>query len=264
LVVIWDNYSRPIHANDALCVFMTAATFSGRVLGVSDSSNFTNRALFIGTGNNIDITGDVARRILKCRIDANSERPSLRVFDIDPVAWMRAHRDKARCAALTLLRGFYTAGAPSQTLNRAGSFEDWDHMVRQCVLWLGAVGVATVSLGDPLKTAIESMDQDSQAGIVSQLLDAWYAEFDESWMSVTDVLGKAAQLSEGPLVTALEEAADDKYFTSRSLNRYLRKHRGEVLRGLKLKARKDGDTKNWRFQVIKNIDATIPTDPLLL
>ena len=46
-----------------------------------------------------------------------------------------------------VLRGFIRAGQPRLTPDRLASFELWDDLVRQCVLWLARENIA--ALGDP-------------------------------------------------------------------------------------------------------------------
>ena len=41
-----------------------------------------------------------------------------------------------RVDTLTILRGFVSAGQPKGTKDQTGSFEDWDRLVRQCVVWV--------------------------------------------------------------------------------------------------------------------------------
>ena len=77
-------------------------------------------------------------------------------------------------AALTLLRGFISAGKPRQTADRLGSFEQWDSLVRQCVIWLG--------LGDPIANIGRMRAHDPDSDRLLQFLTAvWRFKGSEPW-----------------------------------------------------------------------------------
>jgi hypothetical protein len=81
------------------------------------------------------------------RIDPRIEHAERRCFDVNARQHCREHRLTLVAAGLTLLRGFVAAGRPRSTPDRLASFEDWDDLIRQCIIWLGQNGIA--ALGDP-------------------------------------------------------------------------------------------------------------------
>jgi hypothetical protein len=258
--ILWDNFTQPIHGNSALCSFLTAPIFASRVLGVSKSESLPNKAILLLTGNNLKIEGDACRRILKCRIDAQIERPGLRSFSVAPATYVKENCRELRAAALTLMRGYFSRGAIRQSTNTAGSFETWDRMTRQCVVWLGKSGFASVGLEDPYKSALENMDQDPQEEIVLNVMRAWRALFGSEWKSagevlqVNDLFEDGVSSSNKTELLAAIAGIDPKGLNARRLGGWLQQHRDEIISGLRIIARRDSVSKNWRYSV-ERVDA---------
>lgn len=129
---------------------------------------------WFATGNNIEVQGDLSRRVIPIRILSDDERPERRTGYRHPNlrAWAKAERVRLATAGLTILRGYQAAGKPDQRLINFGSFEEWSSTVRQAVVWAG--------LPDPY-AGNEDVQQkaDSDAVGVGTLLQAWYAVFRE-------------------------------------------------------------------------------------
>ena len=60
-------------------------------------------------GNNLQISIDLASRVLRCTIDARVERPGTREFSWDPVEYARDNRVELVAAALTILLAYQNA-----------------------------------------------------------------------------------------------------------------------------------------------------------
>lgn len=254
-VIYWDNVVQPIYGNASLSAFLTAANFSSRVLGVSVEEEYPNRALMLLTGNNARIEGDACRRIVRCKIDAQMERPSLRVFALDPESFVLEHRTELWAAALTILRGFMSRGAPKQTADTAGSFEHWDRTVRQCVIWLGRSGLGEMKLGDPYRSAIESIDNDPLKDVILNVMRAWRDSFGDVYMSAGEVLGERS-ISSANQSLALTSAlaaieAGRGPLTAQRLGYWLQKHCDERVGGLYIKKDRDPKSGSWRYAVVK-------------
>ena len=245
-IVLWDNLTTPVYGNGALCAFVTAPMYTGRVLGVTQMASYQNRAMLLITGNNMKIEGDACRRILQCRIDSETERPGMRTFDLAPASYVRDHRREMRLAALTILRGFVSRGAPKQTGDTAGSFEEWDFLVRQCVIWLGRSGLATVGLGDPYESALISMDIDPTAEVVRDVMRAWRKDVGDAWLTAGEVLQRA---DFGSLREAIDAISTDVNFNAVRFGLWLQKHLGRVIDELRIDAKRDASTKSWRYAV---------------
>lgn len=252
-IILWDNFAQPVYGNAAICAFLTAAQFSQRVLGHSEFETLPNRALMVLTGNNLRVQGDACRRVLVCRIDAECEHPEVRSFNLAPAQWVRDHRREMRAAALTLLRAFQCRGAGKQTTDTVGSFELWDALVRQCIVWLGRSGFASVAIGDPFETALANVDSDPQADSLRDLMRTWREYFGDRWLSAGEVLQTMNNALE-PAAEALREAVEafeeGRSFNSKRFGRLLQKHRDELIDGLRIVTRRDTRSGNSCYAVL--------------
>ena len=116
------------------------------------------------------IQGDLYRRILTTRIDAKPDRPERRSFDIEPLEYCRERRHLIVAAALALLRGFIVAGQPRSTRDRLASYERWDNLIRQCVVWMADQGIA--DLGDPTACIEQAKAQEPERQKLAAFLEA--------------------------------------------------------------------------------------------
>lgn len=132
--VLFDNLEVPLESAN-LCGVLTSSTFRGRILGVSETATLGTWAVFMVTGNNLEVAADLTRRTVICRLNAKVENPEDRVFDFDPVAYVETHRARLVAAALTVLRVYHAAGRTAG-IAPFNSFEDWD-LVRGALVWLG-------------------------------------------------------------------------------------------------------------------------------
>ena len=145
--IVFDNISGAFKSG-ALCTYLTSAIYEGRTLGITEAPKVPTNAMFILTGNNPNIVGDLNRRLIRCDLDTRMEAPHKRSFDLEPLEYCRAHRLTMVRAALILLKAWHNAGRPRFTKDRTASFELWSDTVRQCVIWIGKNG--WLDVGDPI------------------------------------------------------------------------------------------------------------------
>lgn len=134
-IISIDNVTH-ILRSDQLCQLLTQEEVQVRVLGASKNVRIPSTALICATGNNLSIHGDLNRRSVRIRLDAKCERPDERRFDRDATGVALRKRTELVAAALTIVRAYLSAGAPSQA-SPMGSFEDWSDTVRSALIWLG-------------------------------------------------------------------------------------------------------------------------------
>jgi hypothetical protein len=138
-VVCLDNVETPL-GGPVLCSLMTEVSVMGRVLGKSEQKTLHTSCMFTVTGNNLQFEKDLARRVIRCKIDPAMERPEEREFPDMPDlrAWVLKERGRLLGAALSLLREFHKAGKPKfPGYKRIGSFEGWSDDIRACLAWAG-------------------------------------------------------------------------------------------------------------------------------
>ena len=133
-IILLDNVERPIQG-DFLCSILTQEVVQARILGQTERRVLPSLAVVIATGNNLEVYGDMCRRVVVCRLDAGMENPESRQFDFDACEEVRANRAELVVDALTILRAYHLAGCPDR-LPSFGSFEDWA-WVRGALVWLG-------------------------------------------------------------------------------------------------------------------------------
>lgn len=174
--VIWDNVIG-VFDSAALAGALTSQHYSDRILGKTGHANVPNKALWLLTGNNLTLAGDLPRRVLKCRIDPETDRPFARQFDLDPEAYCQQHRQRMVADSLTVIRGWLASGDAPAPGNMA-SFEAWDLMVRQPVAWIARRFDLLGEYADPM-VAVDA----------AQAADPEQEQLDALLCSLADVFG---------------------------------------------------------------------------
>lgn len=234
--ILLDNLSGAV-GGDHLAAALTSATYRGRILGQSAEVMVPTRTLWIGTGINLFPSADLVRRTLTIRLDAKTERPELRQFDIDPITWTREHLAEMQAAALAILR----AARPIDRM-ALGSFTEWDHQVRQAVLAIIQDGLAPCSMSDPLETVARERQTDPEIERLTNLLHAWAAFIADRPVTGADLVARAKSANDEALLGILDEVAGDGRgnINPRRLGHYLRRHEGRIISGLTIRKGREG------------------------
>jgi hypothetical protein len=151
---------------------LTSEAWSARVMGSQVDQSVPNKAVWMLTANNAELTRDLGRRAIRIRQDAKVERPELRNSFKHPdlKAWTIAHRADLVQAALTIIQNWIAKGRPAAVGARLSSFETWSTVMG------GILQAAEVEgfLDTGASMAVE--DEDSVEG--RAFVEAWYAAFD--------------------------------------------------------------------------------------
>lgn len=242
-VLLLDNVEGNIKS-PILAGFLTTPEWSDRVLGGNALMTAPNRLLTLFTGNNLNPLGDLVRRILIVRIDPRMDATAVwqRNFDEDPVQYVRENRQELVAAGLSLLLSFVRAGMPRIAKGRLASFEQWDDLVRQCVVWLGQSGIA--GLIDPIQQLRTAATQDPETDSLRNLLSHWHAAFGN-----TAVEAKTLCMSSHMYGPINDVALDRRGLPSvKVLAQYLRKYRGKVVDGMRIEMISGrSNTAYWRL-----------------
>lgn len=142
-VILFDNLEHGINF-PSLNNAVTSTMFSARILGRSEIVEFPNLATWLLTGNNVDVSGDVLRRICWIRLDAKSENPTARQqFKRGNIkAFLHHNRAHFIWAALVLVQNWIAAGCPPGK-ERMGSFESWSSVMGGILELAGIPGFLT-------------------------------------------------------------------------------------------------------------------------
>jgi hypothetical protein len=242
-VVIFDNIEALLKSPN-LAAFLTAPSWSDRILGGNTQIEAENRVLVLFTGNNLAPVGDITRRLIIVRIDPKIEASDVwkREFNLEPLGYVISNRQRMVVAALTLLSGYVTAGMPRSVPGRLGSFEQWDGLVRQCVIWIGTQGIG--NLVDPVKRLNDTAALDPEVTRLATLARAWFSQYGDSPQQLKDVV-LCGRLNEHLREVALDRRG---MLNPKILAGYLSKRTGKIVDGLgfeRVKGR--SNTAQWRI-----------------
>jgi hypothetical protein len=112
--------------NDDLTDLISRGEYQGRLLGASTILRLPARNVWTMTSNNAQLSPDMARRSVRIRLDAQSDRPEERSAFQHPElkAWTDANRGELIWACLTLVQSWIAAGKPPGTAT-LGGFNAW-------------------------------------------------------------------------------------------------------------------------------------------
>lgn len=163
-MVCLDNVSEGLRLEDStLNKVLTSRKNTFRILGKTERVELTNEATWFATGNQLNLSGDIARRALICYIDAKVIDPSSRAFAIGNLPQhVLDNRGMLMSMALSIVSSWMAAGKPEgeKAHRQYGSFTSWYEMIRPLLLWAGEGDVAeaidTVTEEDTEGAALEA------------------------------------------------------------------------------------------------------------
>ena len=159
-----DNVSGNLRS-DTLCQALEQPRVKVRIMGTLKNPVVDNPGtVWFFNGNNFTIAGDIIRRILHSRLNANSPFPWLRKFRQKPFEMIIADRGKYVAACLTIVKAYIVAGRPNKPTPIA-SYEGWSDNVRGALIWLDEA--------DPVQSAVEASGDDPDLRELSELFDVW-------------------------------------------------------------------------------------------
>src|SRR6185503_8574201 len=139
-LILLDNVKDGLDSAQ-LASALTAETWSDRLLGQTKMIDLPNRATWLVTANNPHLSLEIARRCVRVRLDAKTDRPWERKdFKHTPLRdWVRRNRARRVHAVLVLVRSWIAAGrrAGERVL---GSFESWAAVVGGILAHAGIPG----------------------------------------------------------------------------------------------------------------------------
>ncbi len=240
--ILLDNVKGQF-ASSALEAFLTDDKYSDRLLGASQMVRLPTNVLVLISGNNFRPRGDLWRRIITARIDPKAEHAERRRFEFDARGYCRENRQVLVAAALSLLRGFVDAGRPRITNDRLASFEAWDDLIRQCVLWMTDQGVA--QLGDPAASIANAKEQEPERQKLAAFLETTAAIMGVGADGVRWRTGDLIQRAKNAPLTdesgqalhdvLLEIAGERQSINPRILGRWIERHTDDRCGGLYIK-----------------------------
>lgn len=250
-IVNLDNIERPLFG-DLLCQVLSQSAVHLRPLGGSVQVTIVTNSAFLATGNNLDIRGDLKRRIVMVRLDAKMERPEQRKFERDVTDVVTERRGELITACLTIVRAYLAAGCPAVNASPYGGFEAWDAWCRRPLIWL--------DIPDPLLSSEEVRAEDPDIALQRSLFTAWDKAFGDVKVTASEVAQRAVEGTRGgdgqsvhtnPDLHEAVLAACGEKITSKRLGYWLRRHAMRVCEGYRLeRAGFDDHSKIAKWQLV--------------
>lgn len=225
-LIVIDNVEGTF-GSPSLAMAMTTGEIMDRKLGSTETIAATLRSVWTLTGNNVQYRADFGRRVVPIDLDPGVERPERRTFQRgDLIAYVQRHRPELVTAALTVLRGYVTAGHPSHGLSPVGSYESWDRLVRGAVVWAGGV--------DPMGGVQRMQDEaDDDVERIRSLLYAWKETLGSMQVTAAEAVKYATNNAD--LAEAMTAFCKDGRLNSRSVGYALRKIQGRIVDGFRFR-----------------------------
>lgn len=257
-VIHFDNVTGTLRS-PVLAGVLTSKTYGIRRLGSSERIETVNDRMFIFTGNNLSLGGDLARRMIHVRIDPGVPQPEMRTgFKItDLEGWAESHRGELLWALLTIARAWYADGRPGLPAEpRADTFAQVRESVGAMLSHAGFGGTF-----DAQETKPDDDGEDSQDW--ATFLTAVHAVFGTQKWRARDVVDKtrrsdafdsddtkSIRCSDLPGELPARHARFDD--VSKSLGRWLANHRNQFAGGYRVV--QDGSDKWGKFWRIETLE----------
>jgi phage/plasmid primase-like uncharacterized protein len=213
-ILLIDNLRRQLDAS-SVAAALTAPYWEDRVLGKSEMTRFPIRCVWIATGNNPQFSNEMARRMVRIRLDPHEDQPWLRKGFRHPnlLAWVWQRRARLVAACLTLGRAWIAAAMPRHQ-KTIGSFETWAQVMGGILEVAGVPGF----LGN-LKEMYEAAD--AEGSIWRGFVGLWWDRFGTQQVSAADLYDLALQCS-------LPLAKGDEHARRTSLGQALKRMRDRI------------------------------------
>lgn len=184
-VVHVDNVGGVLRSSYLAGLLTARGEMQERELGKSSNLSFTNDRVWVFTGNNPSLGGDLVRRTIMIMIDPNMANPETREFAIkDLPAWATENRNKLLWALLVMVRAWVTAGRPLAVRAQSDSFATWEATVAGILKACDVPGDFDQESG---KKAATGGDDDGLAGVLEHI---WAQHAGRDW-SVAEVFEAA-------------------------------------------------------------------------
>ena len=240
-ILLIDNLRRQLDAS-SVAAALTAPYWEDRVLGKSEMVRFPIRCVWIATGNNPQFSNEIARRMVRIRLDPHEDQPWLRegFRHANLLAWVWQNRARLVAACLTLGRAWIAAGMPRHD-KTIGSFEGWAQVMGGILEVAGVPGF----LGN-LKDMYEKAD--AEGGVWRGFVGQWWDRFGTQEVS-------AADLYELALQSSIPLAKGDEHAKRTSLGRALSRMRDRTYTtgGRRLRVHHAGSAhgvQRWELEIL--------------
>ena len=232
-VVVIDNLERVLDSS-SLASIIVSQRYEDRLLGKSEMVSGVARPVWVCTGNNPELGPQMARRIIRIRIDARAEFPwersNFRHRKLKK--WVEENRVRILCAVLVFIQKWIGAGKPllpddHPTKPQLGGFEDWREVIG------GILEVCKVPgfLENQREVYRES---DKKGKAWRSFVERWWAKYQDKPVGVRELFRLVVPMTEeeDPIDLKLGDGTDRALQTR--LGKALAKNRGQVSGGYRI------------------------------
>ncbi len=230
--ILFDNLRKRLDSDHVASV-LTAEVWRDRQIRTSSLLQIPVTNAWVATGNNAQVSEEIARRTLPIRLDPHDERPWDRkgFRHQDLIRWTAEKREDLIWSALTLVQAWVADGMPDGSLT-VGMFEDWARVLSGIFEVVGIPGLRENWL-DWFE------DRPSEENRTRQVVEAWQDEFGGDQV-------RAGQLL--PVVGPLFDIPPDGSKPSQTmLGGQLKKLNGQVVDGFEIVGRDVSGSMAWRL-----------------
>lgn len=175
-IVHIDNVTGVLRSSTLAGLLTAGQPLQDRELGSSRMITTTNDRVWVVTGNNLSLGGDLVRRTIIITIDPNMANPETRSFAIaDLKGWTLAHRNELLWALLVMIRAWVAAGRPLADRRQSDSFAKWEATVAGILAVCGVPGEFDQMSG---KKAATGGDDDGLAAVLERI---WETQENGDW-----------------------------------------------------------------------------------
>lgn len=241
-MMAFDNIKRELGGAVLECV-TTATTWADRKMHAHRILSLDARIAWMGTGNNVQFSTDMGRRILPIRLE-KTLRPANHEFQHpDLIGEVRRTRASLISACCTIVRAYQTAGMPKQpTLSGDSSFMQWNRLVRDCLVFCGEPDVY-----ESAKQMREENDVDAQ--LLQRVITGWRELEDGEGQGV--IVSEAVRRIKSGGLNFLFDALGDisKDLDTAQIGRWLTRFKGKVVNGSSMITPKKHRSAAWQWAV---------------
>ena len=239
-IVIIDNVVGGISSAN-LAAAITSDIWKDRWLGTQKMPELPNSAIWFFTGNNPDLSLEIARRCIRIRIESPDERPWLRKdFKHDPIEdWVLEHRNEIVQAILVLIQAWVSEGAPLADVTM-GSFQQWAKTMGGILEFLDIPGF--LDNRDEMYEVADAKEMEWRC-----FVQAWWNEYGGAPVATSDLRTLAQQHD---MLTTCRGTKSDASQTIR-LGKELRSLRGRRFGDLKIVPGRPARNKTNRWALVR-------------
>lgn len=199
-LVLLDNVAGSL-GGAVLDAMLTCVEWEDRILMTNTTVKMPLWATWFATGNNIELVGDIPRRIMPIRLETPEQNPEERTNFKHPKLreWVRTHRQRLLSSALTILLAYQKAGRPTVPMKEMGGYEAWSAFVRSALIWVGQIdpavakeeirggGHVVVNAMDTILQSWEALSPEGKGMTCNQIINTVFPKHSDTPLHLVDL-----------------------------------------------------------------------------